>query len=169
MRKLFFLFLIIGSIYVSSEVFLDNFAKNYIEKKGSNIVERKLNIDDLKINFINQEIILEDITIQNNKNFPGDLLKIKKIRILINANTLMSETVEAKIIEIDGIDFYYQVLVKNGQVIDNLSLINHALKAINNNKVEEKKIYQKKKKDKNFIIKKLILKNSRCQCYFQGT
>ena len=79
MRKLFFLFLIIGSIYVSSEVFLDNFAKNYIEKKGSNIVERKLNIDDLKINFINQEIILEDITIQNNKNFPGDLLKIKKL------------------------------------------------------------------------------------------
>ena len=161
MRKLFFLFLIIGSIYVSSEVFLDNFAKNYIEKKGSNIVERKLNIDDLKINFINQEIILEDITIQNNKNFPGDLLKINKIRILINANTLMSETVEAKIIEIDGIDFYYQVLVKNGQVIDNLSLINQALKAINNNKVEEKKIYPKKKKDKNFIIKKLILKNSR--------
>ena len=161
MRKLFFLFLIIGSIYVSSEVFLDNFAKNYIEKKGSNIVERKLNIDDLKINFINQEIILEDITIQNNKNFLGDLLKINKIRILINANTLMSETVEAEIIEIDGIDFYYQVLVKNGQVIDNLSLINNALKAINNNKVEEKKIFQKKKKDKNFIIKKLILKNSR--------
>jgi exonuclease I len=160
MRKLFFLFLIIGIVYVSSEVFLDNFAKNYIEKKGSNIVERKLNIDDLKINFINQEIILEDVTIQNNKNFPGDLLKIKKIRILINANTLMSETVEAKIIEIDGIDFYYQVLVKNGQVIDNLSLINQALKAINNNKVEEKKIYPKKKKDKNFIIKKLILKNS---------
>ena len=160
MRKLSFLFLIIGIVYVSSEVFLDNFAKNYIEKKGSNIVERKLNIDDLKINFINQEIILENITIQNNKNFPGDLLKINKIRILINANTLMSETVEAKIIEIDGIDFYYQVLVKNGQVIDNLSLINQALKAINNSKVEEKKIYKKKKKDKNFIIKKLIVKNS---------
>ena len=160
MKKLFFLFLIIGIIYVSSEVFLDNFAKIYIEKKGSNIVERKLNIDDLKINFINQEIILENITIQNNKNFPGDLLKINKIRILINANTLLSETVEAKIIETDGIDFYYQVLVKNGQVIDNLSLINQALKAINNNRVEEKKIYPKKKKDKNFVIKKLILKNS---------
>ena len=160
MKKLFFLFLIIGIIYISSEVFLDNFAKNYIEKKGSNIVERKINIDDLKINFINQEIILENITIQNNKNFPGDLLKIDKIRILINANTLMSETVEAEIIEIDGIDFYYQVLVKTGQVIDNLSLIKQAIKAIHNNKVEEKKIYPKKKKDKNFIIKKLIVKNS---------
>ena len=160
MRKLFILLLIIGIIYVSSEVFLDNFAKNYIEKKGSNIVERKLNVDDLKINFINQEIILKNITIQNNKNFPGDLLKINEIRISINANTLTSETVEAEIIEIDGIDFYYQVSVKNGQVIDNLSLINQALKAINNGKVEEKKIYPKKKKDKNFIVKKLIVKNS---------
>ena len=56
----------------------------------------------------------------------------------------MSETVEAEIIEIDGIDFYYQVLVKNGQVVDNLSLINQALKAINNNRDEEKKIYDKK-------------------------
>ena len=160
MRIFFLLIFIIGIVYVSSEAFLDNFVKNYIEKKGSNIVERKLNIDDFKINFINQEIILENITIQNNKNFPGDLLKINKIRILINPNTLLSETVEAKIIEIDGIDFYYQVLVKNGQVVDNLSLINQALKAINNNRDEEKKIYPKKKKDKNFIIKKLILKNS---------
>ena len=67
---------------------------------------------------------------------------------MINANTLMSETVEAKIIEIDGIDFYYQVLVKNGQVIDNLSLINQALKAINNNKVEEKNLSKKEKRQK---------------------
>ena len=56
---------------------------------------------------------------------------------------------ENKIIEIDGIDFYYQVLVKNGQVVDNLSLINQALKAINNNRDEEKKIYPKKNNDQN--------------------
>ena len=60
--------MIIGSVYVSSE-FLDNFAKNYIEKKGSNIVERKLNIDDLKINFINQEIILEMLLFKITKTF----------------------------------------------------------------------------------------------------
>jgi len=156
MRKLFLLFLIFAIFYFSSEVLLDNFAKNYIEKKGSNLVERKLNIDELKINFLNEEIILENITIQNNNNFPGDLIKIEKIRILINFSTLMSETIEAKIIEIDGVDFNFQVLVRNGQIIDNLSLINQALKATNNSKVEGKKIYPEKKKDKNFIIKKLV-------------
>lgn len=159
MRKLFFLFLIFGIFYFSSEFLLDNFAKNYIEKKGSNLVERKLNIDDFKINFLSEEIILENITIQNNNNFPGDLLKIKKIRILVNFSTLMSETIEAKIIKIDGVDFNYQVLVRNGQIIDNLSLINQALKATNNSKVQGKKIYPQKKKDKNFIIKKLVFSN----------
>ena len=158
MKKLFFLFLIFGIFYFSSEVLLDNFAKNYIEKKGSNSVERKLNIDDLKINFLSEEIILKNITIQNNNNFPGDLLKVEKIRILINFSSLMSETIEAKIIEIDGVDFNYQVLLRNGQIIDNLSLINQALKATNNN-VEGKKIYPQKKKDRNFIIKKLVFTN----------
>ena len=105
MKKLFFLFLIISATYFSSEVLLDKFVKNYIEKKGSSIVERKLNIGDLEINFLNEEIILENITIQNNNNFPGDLLNIKKIKILINFDTLMSETIEAKIIQIDGVDF----------------------------------------------------------------
>ncbi len=160
MRIFFFLIFIIGTVYISTEVFVDNLTKNYIEKKGSNIVERKLNIGDLKINFINEEIILENVTVQNNKNFPGDLLKVNKIRILIKANTLMGETVKAKVVEINGIDFYYQVLVKNGKVIDNLSLINQSLKETNNNNVEKKKIYPKKNKDKNFIIKKLIIKNS---------
>jgi len=159
MRKLFLLFLIFGIFYFSSEVLLDNFAKNYIEKKGSNLVERKLNIDDLKINFLSEEIILENITIQNNNSFPGDLLKIEKIRILINFSTLMNEIIEAKIIEIDGVDFNYQVLVRNGEIIDNLSLINQALKGINNSKVEGKKIYPQKKKDRNFIIKKLVFTN----------
>ena len=133
--------------------------KIILKKKGSNLVERKLNIDDFKINFLSEEIILENITIQNNNNFPGDLLKIKKIRILVNFSTLMSETIEAKIIKIDGVDFNYQVLVRNGQIIDNLSLINQALKATNNSKVQGKKIYPQKKKDKNFIIKKLVFSN----------
>ncbi len=161
MKKILFLFLVIGITFFSSEILLDKFVKNYIEKKGSNIVERKLNIDDLKINFLKEEIVLENITIQNNNNFTGDLLKIKKIRILINFDTLMSNTIEAKIVQIDGVDFYYQVLVRNGQIIDNLSLINQALKEINKNKVGGKKIYPQKKKDKNFLIKKLIFINSR--------
>ena len=45
MKKVFFLFLIVGGIYVTSEIIVDNFAKKYIEKKISKIAERKFIID----------------------------------------------------------------------------------------------------------------------------
>ncbi len=161
MKKLFFLFLIIGGIYATSEIIVDNFAKKYIEKKISKITERKFIINEFKINFLNEEIILENITFQNKNNFPGDLLKIKKIRILIDFKTLMNKTVEAKIVEIDGVNFYYRVLIENGQIVDNLSLINQAFKGVNKSKVDNAKIFPSKKNDKNFIIKKLVFLNSK--------
>ena len=161
MKKVFFLFLIVGGIYVTSEIIVDNFAKKYIEKKISKIAERKFIIDEFKINFLNEEIILENITVQNNNNFPGDLLKIKKIKILIDFNTLLNKTIEAKIVEIDEVNFYYQVLIENGKIIDNLSLINQAFKGVDKSEVDNAKIFTSKKNDKNFIIKKLVFLNSK--------
>ena len=161
MKKLFFLFLIVGGIYATSEIIVDHFAKKYIEKKISKIAERKFIINEFKINFLDEEIILENITVQNNNNFPGDLLKIKKIKILIDFNTLLNKTVEAKIVEIDEVNFYYRVLIKNGQIIDNLSLINQAFKGVDKSEVDNAKIFTSKKNDKNFIIKKLVFLNSK--------
>ena len=161
MKKVFFLFLIVGGIYVTSEIIVDNFAKKYIEKKISKIAERKFIIDEFKINFLNEEIILENITVQNNNNFPGDLLKIKKIKILIDFNTLLNKTIEAKIVEIDEVNFYYQVLIENGKIIDNLSLINQAFKGVDKSGMDNAKIFSSKKSDKNFIIKKLVFLNSK--------
>ena len=161
MKKVFFLFLIVGGIYVTSEIIVDNFAKKYIEKKISKIAERKFIIDEFKINFLNEEIILENITVQNNNNFPGDLLKIKKIKILIDFNTLLNKTIEAKIVEIDEVNFYYQVLIENGKIIDNLSLINQAFKGADKSGMDNAKIFSSKKNDKNFIIKKLVFLNSK--------
>tara|TARA_B100000941_G_C28495018_1_gene550348 strand:+ start:1069 stop:1833 length:765 start_codon:yes stop_codon:yes gene_type:complete len=160
MKKILILFLFIGGVFVVSEILLDDIVKNYIEKKGSKIVERKLSIGDFKINFFKEEIILKNISIENNKNFPGDLLKIDKVKILVNFKTLMSETVEANLVNINGVNFYYQVIIKNGQIIDNLSLINQALKKENQTKDKPDKIFPKKKKDKNFVIKKIVFLNS---------
>ena len=163
MRIVIFLSFIICGVYIASEFLLDNFVRNLVEKKSSKIVERKVTLNNLKINFLNKEIILEDINIANNNNFKGNLLKIKKIKILVNVDTAFNETVEAKLVEIDGIDFYYQVLIKDGKIIDNLSLINQALKKTSQSKTVSKKIYPPKKKDKNFIIKKLFFSNSKAR------
>ena len=159
-------FFIFGGTYIFSEFFADKIAKNILEKELSLVAERKVKIQDLKINFLNESAVINDITVANSNNFPGNLIKLDKINIDINLKSLMDETVEIKSVNVKGLNFEYIVLTKNGKIIDNLSLINQAIKKNNitanlNNKIKEpKKEYPKKKDDKNFIIKKLNISDS---------
>ena len=159
-------FLIFGGTYIFSEFFADKIAKNILEKELSLVAERKVKIQDLKINFLNESAVLNDITVANNNNFPGNLIKLDQINIDINLKSLLDETVEIKSVNVKGLNFEYIVLTKNGKIIDNLSLINQAIKKnnitanLNNKNKEPKKEYPKKKDDKNFIIKKLNISDS---------
>ena len=159
-------FFIFGGTYIFSEFFADKIAKNILEKELSLVAERKVKIQDLKINFLNESAVLNDITVANNNNFPGNLIKLDQINIDINLKSLLDETVEIKSVNVKGLNFEYIVLTKNGKIIDNLSLINQAIKKnnikanLNNKNKEPKKEYPKKKDDKNFIIKKLNISDS---------
>ena len=159
-------FLIFGGTYIFSEFFADKIAKNILEKELSLVTERKVKIQNLKINFLNESAVINDITVANNNNFPGNLIKLDQINIDINLKSLFDETVEIKSVNVKGLNFEYIVLTKNGKIIDNLSLINQAIKKnnitanLNNKNKEPKKEYLKKKDDKNFIIKKLNISDS---------
>ena len=159
-------FFIFGGTYIFSEFFADKIAKNILEKELSLVAERKVKIQDLKINFLNESAVLNGITVANNNNFPGNLIKLDQINIDINLKSLLDETVEIKSVKVEGLNFEYIVLTKNGKILDNLSLINQAIKKnnitanLNNKNKEPKKEYPKKKDDKNFIIKKLNISNS---------
>mgnify|MGYP001159686717 CR=1 FL=1 len=161
-----FITLLISGIYIFAEFIADDIAKNIIENKATEVVQREVRIENLKIDFLKEQINLKNISIKNNDSFPGELLKIKDIQIFINIKSLTSETVELKLVDIMDINFEYKVSIRNGQIVDNLSLINQALKQQRNvgsevNKNE--KTYTQKDKDKNFIIKKLTFKNAYAQ------
>lgn len=160
MRFFFILLLLIGGSYLFFEFKVDDIIKGTIEEKATKSAERKVTIENSKINLLNEEIILKNIIIENKGNFQGNLLKINKVRILIDLKSLTEETVKLRLVDVDGVNFYYQVEIRNGQIVDNLSLINQALKQSNNNSSTNKKVFTEKKEDKNFIIKKLVLKNS---------
>ena len=123
-------FLIFGGTYIFSEFFADKIAKNILEKELSLVAERKVKIQDLKINFLNESAVINDITVANSNNFPGNLIKLDKINIDINLKSLLDETVEIKSVKVEGLNFEYIVLTKNGKILDNLSLINQAIKKI---------------------------------------
>ena len=155
--------LIVGGVYFFAEFKADDIAKNIIESEATKAAEREVKIDNLKIDFLKEQVTLKNITIKNNEGFPGDLLKIKDIKIITNLKSIISDTVEIKLVDLNGINFQYKVLIRNGQIVDNLSLINQALKQERSGQgksSENDKIYPAKEKDKNFLIKKLVFKNA---------
>ena len=141
-------------------------AKNIIESEATKAAEREVKIDNLKIDFLKEQVTLKNITIKNNDGFPGDLLKIKDVKIITNLKSVISDTVEIKLVDLNGINFQYKVLIRNGQIVDNLSLISQALKQERSGQGKNSKndiIYPTKEKDKNFLIKKLVFKNAYAQ------
>ena len=158
--------LIVGGVYFFAEFKADDIAKNIIENEATNAAEREVKIDNLKIDFLKEQVTLKNITIKNNDGFPGDLLKIKDVKIITNLKSVISDTVEIKLVDLNGINFQYKVLIRNGQIVDNLSLINQALKQERSGQGKNSKndkIYPTKEKDKNFLIKKLVFKNAYAQ------
>ena len=158
--------LIVGGVYIFAEFKADDIAKNIIESEATKAAEREVKIDNLKIDFLKEQVTLKNITIKNNDRFPGDLLKIKDVKIITNLKSVISDTVEIKLVDLNGINFQYKVLIRNGQIVDNLSLINQALKQERSGQGKSSKndkIYPAKEKDKNFLIKKLVFKNAYAQ------
>ena len=154
--------LIVGGVYIFAEFKADDIAKNIIESEATKAAEREVKIDNLKIDFLKEQVTLKNITIKNNDGFPGDLLKIKDVKIITNLKSVISDTVEIKLVDLNDINFQYKVLIRNGQIVDNLSLINQALKQERSGQGKSSKndkIYPAKEKDKNFLIKKLVFKN----------
>ena len=78
--------LIVGGVYFFAEFKADNIAKNIIENEATKAAEREVKIDNLKIDFLKEQVTLKNITIKNNDGFPGDLLKIKDVKIITSSS-----------------------------------------------------------------------------------
>ena len=163
------IFLLVGGTYFFAEYKGDEIAKKIIEDKATEITKKKVSIDNLDIQYLNEKILFKNLVVKNSDGFPGNLLKIKNLEIITNLKSITTDTVEIKSILLNGINFQYKVIVNNGQVIDNLSAINKILKqesAVrkssnqNNSKKENNQSLQKEEFSKNFIIKKLKITNA---------
>ena len=163
------IFLLVGGTYFFAEYKGDEIAKKIIEDKATEITKKKVSIDNLDIQYLNEKIIFKNLVVKNSDGFPGNLIKIKNLEIITNLKSITTDTVEVKSILLNGINFQYKVIVNNGQVIDNLSAINKILKQEstarkssnqNNSKKENNQSLQKEEFSKNFIIKKLKITNA---------
>ena len=150
MKKLISILIVIFLIiYVLVEFIGDSIIKSSLESNLSNSLKRETTINDLSIGYLSGKAEIKDLKISN-KEFPGILLEIKNASAKLSTTSIFSNRIEIDEIILDGIDLnYYFNLNRNLKVEDNVKSIQENLK----------KSDKKASSSKEFIIKKLDLKN----------
>ncbi len=149
MKKiLFFVLFLAISIFTLSEFVGDKIIKGILEKNISSSIDRKTEINDLKISYLKGEAVIKKISV-NNKNFPNQLLTIENAFIKLKSSSIFSNIVEISSVELDGIEFNYYFNLKKAKINDNVKSLN---KSIDSNDDESSS-------SKQFNIKKLNIKN----------
>ena len=159
MSRITLIVLIIISILI---FFNKKIVSYYYINKFSNWVERPVKIKKLKFNYSGY-VKIEDIEISNNnKNYFKNIFKAEKIEINFDMNSIFSDLILIKSLDIYNPEFFLDIKIKkDNQNVDNKEIYEDNIglaKKINENTPD--KIWPKKNKDINFLIKKSNLYGS---------
>ena len=159
MSRITLIVLIIISILI---FFNKKIISYYYINKFSNWVERPVKINKLKFNYSGY-VKIEDIEISNNnKNYFKNIFKAKKIEINFDMNSIFSDLIIIESLNLYDPEFFLDINIKkNLQNTDNKKIYEDNIglaKKINENIPD--KIWPKKNKDINFLIKKSNLYGS---------
>ena len=153
MSRLTLIILIIISILI---FFNKKIVSYYYINKFSNWVERPVKINKLKFNYSGY-VKIEDIEILNsNKNYFTNIFKAEKIEVNFEMSSIFSDLIIIKSLDIYYPEFFLDINIKkNLQNTDNKKIYedNIGLAKKINEKIPDK-IWPKKNKDINFLIKK---------------
>ena len=170
--------IIILSVVFLSIVFLildflsyrvDKIVKNLIIDQGNQALGQQVSIGKIDTSILGSSIKISNIEIKNLDGFKNkNIIQIKNINANFVLTSLFKDTIVIKDINIDGATLYYEVLINNKEVKDNVSSFKPALKnpagystkEIEVSKESESK-NQSKKKNKDFLINQLIINNTK--------
>ena len=159
MSRITLIVLIIIIILIS---FNKKIVSYYYINKFSNWVERPVKIKKIKFDYSGY-VKIEDIEISNNnKNYFKNIFKAKKIEINFNMNSIFSDLIVIESLNLYNPEFFLDIDIKKDyQNTDNKKIYEDNIglaKKINENIPD--KIWPKKNKDINFLIKKSNLYGS---------
>jgi len=170
--------IIILSVVFLSIVFLildflsyrvDKIVKNLIIDQGNQALGQQVSIGKIDTSILGSSIKISNIEIKNLDGFKNkNIIQIKNINANFVLTSLFKDTIVIKDINIDGATLYYEVLINNKEVKDNVSSFKPALKnppgslakEIETPKELESK-NQSKKKNKDFLINQLTINNTK--------
>jgi uncharacterized protein involved in outer membrane biogenesis len=170
--------IIILSVVFLSIVFLildflsyrvDKIVKNLIIDQGNQVLGQQVSVGKIDTSILGSSIKISNIEIKNLDGFKNkNIIQIKNINANFVLTSLFKDTIVIKDINIDGATLYYEVLINNKEVKDNVSSFKTALKkpvASVAKEIQESKELESKKKNKNFFINQLSINNTKINAY----
>ena len=143
------LVVLVIAIYVLVEFIGDNIIKGSLESNITSTLDRKTTIGNLNINYLSGSAEIEDLQIHN-KDFPGNLISLKKASAKLNTSSIFSDKIEIDEILINGVNLSYYFVINNKMKInDNVKSLQKTLNKGSSTSSSTKK----------FIIKDLKLDN----------
>ena len=170
--------IIILSVVFLSIVFLildflsyrvDKIVKNLIIDQGNQALGQQVSVGKIDTSIMGSSIKISNIEIKNLDGFKNkNIIQIKNINASFVLTSLFKDTIIIKDINIDGATLYYEVLINNKEVKDNVSSFKPALKNPAGSSTKEIEVSkesesknQSKKKNKEFLINQLTINNTK--------
>ncbi len=170
--------IIILSVVFLSIVFLildflsyrvDKIVKNLIIDQGNQALGQQVSVGKIDTSILGSSIKISNIEIKNLDGFKNkNIIQIKNINANFVLTSLFKDTIVIKDINIDGATLYYEVLINNKEVKDNVSSFKPALKNPAGSIAKEIEVSKEldaknrsKKKNKDFLINQLTINNTK--------
>ena len=152
---------------------VDKIVKNLIIDQGNQALGQKISVGKIDTSILRSSIKISNIEIKNLDGFKNkNIIQIKNINTNFVLTSLFKDTIVIKDINIDGATLYYEVLINNKEVKDNVSSFKPALKNPSGTSVKEietsKELElknQSKKKNKDFLINQLTINNTKINAF----
>ena len=141
---------------------------NLIVNQGSQTLGQQVSVGKIDTSIASSSIKISNIEIKNLEGFKNkNIIQIKNINADFLFTSLFKDTIIIKNINIEGATLYYEVLISNKEVKDNVSSFKPAAKNAATSSVKttdaskEQEISNKSnKKNKDFLINQLNINNS---------
>ena len=147
---------------------VNKIVKDLIVNQGSQTLGQQVSVGKIDTSIASSSIKITNIEIKNLEGFKNkNIIQIKNINADFLFTSLFKDTIIIKNINIEGATLYYEVLISNKEVKDNVSSFRPAAKNTAASSVkttdaskEQQASNQSKKKNKDFLINQLTINNS---------
>jgi uncharacterized protein involved in outer membrane biogenesis len=147
---------------------VNKIVKNLIVNQGSQTLGQQVSVGQIDTSILGSSVKISNIEIKNLEGFNNkNIIQIKNVNGDFLFTSLFKDTIVIKNINIEGATLYYEVLISNREVKDNVSTFKPATKntvsssaKISDSFKEQENSKQSKKKNKDFLVNQLTINNS---------